>query len=161
MVHRVVESVTLAERFWAKVAVGAPDECWLWMGALKSAAEGRDYGAIKVDGRAVRAHRVAFLIHYGTDPGERLVRHSCDTPRCCNPAHLLLGTQSDNMRDAAARGRIVTSRGESSPFARLTDEAVREIRDSTATISALSRRYGVSRPVITKIRAREAWSHVV
>ena len=32
--------------------------------------------------------------------------HACDVKRCCNPAHLRLGTAADNARDAYAKGRI-------------------------------------------------------
>ena len=33
------------------------------------------------------------------------MRHSCDNPRCCNPNHLSVGTQRDNILDMVKRGR--------------------------------------------------------
>ena len=38
-------------------------------------------------------------------PPGMVIMHSCDNPACCNPEHLVLGTQSDNIRDCVAKGR--------------------------------------------------------
>jgi len=51
-------------------------------------------------------HRIVWSIHNGPIPEGLVVRHSCDVPRCIEPAHLLIGTQLDNMRDKRERGRI-------------------------------------------------------
>jgi hypothetical protein len=79
-------------------------ECLLWTGATA-----RGYGIISLAGRMVKTHRLAYeLAHGPIPPGEgphgTVVMHSCDRPLCCNPAHLSLGTQRDNMLDAAAKG---------------------------------------------------------
>jgi hypothetical protein len=56
----------------------------------------------------------------GPIPDGLQVRHTCDNPPCCNPAHLLLGTQADNCRDMVVRRR--------SGVEKLTPDNVREIR---------------------------------
>lgn len=93
-----------AARFLAKAPSGAPDECWEWTGEVNS----RGYGRFTTWSGDVRtrhlAHRVAAHLA-GLDVAG-LVRHRCDNPPCCNPGHLLPGTQSDNMRDAVERERI-------------------------------------------------------
>lgn len=89
------------EDLWKYVAVGAPDECWPWTAATRR----RGYGIFTVNRRNFVAHRLAFQVATGIDPGELLVCHTCDNPPCCNPAHLFLGTNSDNMRDMVAKGR--------------------------------------------------------
>lgn len=91
---------SLEARFWAKVQKGGTDECWLWTGT-----RGHGYGRIRTVGkRFARAHRIAYALTHG-DPGPLLVCHKCDTPLCCNPAHLFLGTNLDNSLDRNAKHR--------------------------------------------------------
>lgn len=95
-------------RFWSKVYV-CGDGCWLWTKEVNNQGYGRF--EIRRDGCRVRvlAHRLAYRLATGLDPGRNVVRHRCDNPLCCNPADLHAGTQVDNMRDAVARGRVNTS----------------------------------------------------
>lgn len=94
-------SLTIERRavFHAMVAApSGPYGCMEWTGATNTWG----YGLFKVRtpvGRVNRlAHRIAFHIAKG-DPSPFFVRHACDNPRCCNPAHLSLGTQQDNEND--------------------------------------------------------------
>jgi hypothetical protein len=50
-------------------------------------------------------HRMVAEDMYGDIEG-KVVMHSCDNPPCVNPNHLIVGTQSENMLDAAVKGRI-------------------------------------------------------
>lgn len=88
------------ERFAARAAPGDPDRCWHWRGGTN----GDGYGVLRLGRRVVYAHRVAYALAFGS-PGRRVVRHTCDNPRCVNPAHLLAGTQGDNVADMISRGR--------------------------------------------------------
>ena len=91
-------------RFWAKVQ--KTDSCWLW-----TAAKNRfGYGRFMLNGKVVRAHRVAWTLAYGQIPEGAgfhgtCVLHLCDNPMCVNPSHLVLGTQGENCRDMASKGR--------------------------------------------------------
>jgi hypothetical protein len=91
------------ERFWAKVdktpGHGPNGDCWLWM-----ASDRADYGSFWLGGRTIRAHRLAFRLGGGKHKRGLIVMHACDVKGCCNPAHLRLGTQSENIRDAYAKG---------------------------------------------------------
>ena len=94
----------IAERLAAKVRRGGPDDCWPWEGRTVGAG----YGTIGIGRRgegSMLAHRLAWVLERGPIPKGLNVLHSCDNPPCCNPAHLFLGTQGDNMRDMAAKGR--------------------------------------------------------
>jgi HNH endonuclease len=93
----------LEERFWPKVRVGKPDECWEWDGARFSPT---GYGAFQFGvKKTVRAHRIAFQLAGGLLPPGMLVLHHCDNPPCCNPAHLYAGNHSQNNQDCVRRGR--------------------------------------------------------
>lgn len=87
---------SLDERFWSKVDRRGPEECWPW----KYGKDASGYGMIRVDGRTLKAHRFV-----AGNPVGGVVRHTCDNPPCCNPAHLLIGTQQENVRDRDVRGR--------------------------------------------------------
>lgn len=93
----------LCARFWAKVDRKSASECWPWLASFRG-----DYGYIRITGKGEQAHRIAWALANGRSiPAGLLIRHSCDNPACCNPQHLLLGTQAQNVLDAIERGRHV------------------------------------------------------
>lgn len=95
----------LADRFWEKVH--KTESCWLWTASVK---DGFPYGQIGHPGTRTprRAHRVSWELHNGPIPAGLFVLHKCDNPRCVRPDHLFLGTQSDNLKDAYSKGRMVS-----------------------------------------------------
>lgn len=92
----------LDQAFFARLRKVKASACWLWRGHCNSDG----YGQYKVRGMGtLLAHRVAFELATGKSADGLVVRHSCDTPRCCRPEHLLLGTHAENVADRVARGR--------------------------------------------------------
>lgn len=93
--------LTTAERFWAKVRKS--EGCWEWIGCKNK----KGYGQFGLLRRAHAAHRVAWELAYGKIPKGLHVCHHCDNPGCVRPDHLFLGTNLDNHKDSAAKGRCV------------------------------------------------------
>ena len=106
------------KRFWPKVDVRSPDECWEWQGNISAG-----YGRLKINGENVGAHRISWEIHNGSIPHGMYILHKCDNRRCVNPNHLYLGTQSDNISDREYRGP--TTHGRPS---RLGPEGIKKLR---------------------------------
>lgn len=152
----VADRGTLPERLWAKIVRGEPDACWGWTGA--TLREGR--GKIAVDGRARPAARVLVALRDGLDLDDPTwhARHTCDTPTCHNPAHLVQGTPRQNAGDMVQRGRS-TAR-ERHPMARLSEQQVAAIRAERAAGTPrreVAERYGVHPEHVTRVTSGRSW----
>jgi hypothetical protein len=146
-------SPTDARRFQAKVKGGPPEACWEW-----TAYTDRDgYGRFSLNGKKVRAHRVAVRLD-GRDPTGQVVRHTCDNPACVNPNHLQCGTPEDNARDMVKRGR--QPRGERNGQSKLSRDEVLTIRESSKPSGLLAGLYDVAASTIRTIRTGASWSHL-
>lgn len=107
--------VDLEQAFWSKVwrcAHQWPCKicCWPW-------GRQRVPGAFPQLPPWVKGNpsRFAMMLDHGALllPASRLsfvVCHRCDYHRCCNPAHLWIGTQGDNIRDARDKGFLLVQR---------------------------------------------------
>jgi len=151
---------TLADRLWSRTTE-TPTGCWEFTGYRNVARGG--YGRIHDDaaGRVIGAHVAAWIVTQGAIPAGMIVRHRCDNPPCCNPAHLELGSYADNTGDKIARGR--QARGEGNGIAKLTEADVRNIRARTATTEVrrrIAEDYGVDPSLITQIAKRHIWKVV-
>jgi hypothetical protein len=140
-------------RFMARTDPGN-DGCWWWTG--KPGTHG--YGLFGGDGYNGTAPVWSYRHFNGPIPEGQIVRHTCDNRLCVNPEHLILGTRKDNAQDAVVRGRV--ARGERSGLAVLTDEVVRQIRESVGSSRAVAQRFGVSKSTINRVRCGSHWSHV-
>lgn len=76
--------------------------CWLWQGTKHR----QGYGLISYNRKPSLLHRVSWIVYIGELPKGMKICHSCDVPSCCNPSHLFLGTQKDNINDANKKGRL-------------------------------------------------------
>jgi hypothetical protein len=137
--------------------------CMEWQGAITKRT---GYGKVKSNGKAIDTHRAAWIALNGPIPNGLHVCHTCDNRSCINGTHLFLGTHSENMLDAARKGRLPMNapRGSANSSAKLTEAQVLEIhflaRSGEFTQKAIADRYGVSRRTVGQIRDGESWRHI-
>lgn len=114
--------VSVDVRLWQRVK-RMPSGCWEWQGYRRETG----YGQIGVGRVVVPTHRIAWEFSNQAElPDGLIVRHTCDNPPCCNPAHLLAGTHADNSNDKVARQR--QAKGLALPQTKLTDAEVENLR---------------------------------
>lgn len=155
---------TEIRRFWAKVKQGGPDECWPWTATVNN----KGYGQFGLRYRLHGPHRISWMLEKGKDPGRLFVCHKCDNPPCCNPRHLFLGTQFDNMKDMIAKGRADHSKnvaGSRVCTAKLDEDRVREIwrlhLHEGLGERKLGAQFGVTPPNIHAILSGKTWKSCI
>lgn len=148
-------------RFYDKLLKDSETSCLNWTRATNKWG----YGIVGVNGRSQLAHRVAWALKHGPIPDGMLVCHTCDNRKCCNPDHLWLGTNSENVADMKAKKRARAPRGETHKRSKLSDEAVREIRRTylrkQVSQQALADKYGVSQVLVGMVVRGKIWTHVI
>ncbi len=161
----------LEDRLWPRVdKSGGENVCWNWFGQV----DGGGYGSLLIGGRngkMKKAHRLAYELTCGEIPQGLHVCHKCDNTRCCNPAHLFLGTHKQNMEDKVKKGRQPRGKevsqkisGELHGMHKLSVEQVRYVRERFAqgdiTKVQLAKELNVSDGTIRLIVRREIWKDV-
>jgi hypothetical protein len=124
-------------------------ECWVW----QSKPHKSGYAAVVCEENY--AHRLSYRLHKGEIPSNKFVCHTCDNRMCVNPDHLWLGTQLENMIDAAKKDRMRT---------KLTIEEVHEIRELLFTEiysqAEIARCYNINPSNVSRINSNERRNHV-
>ena len=131
------------------------NSCWFWQGSI----DGMGYGRFFWDCKLYQASRMSYHLFNGNIGKYRIVRHTCDNPKCVNPKHLILGTQRDNMIDAVKRNRR-------KQVTKLNEEAVKVIKwmlkykNNYGLIIKLAKLHNVTPQTITDIKANKTWSWI-
>lgn len=131
--------------------------CWEWQGLLLA----NGYGQVMINYKKYLVHRLAkFLWHGFNLRSAKIICHTYDYRRCCNPDHLFIGTRRDNYYDSMSKGRNCF--GSRHGCALLDEDDVYLIRalpkDWPHTIIAPI--FNVSDITIGDIRRRKTWLHV-
>ncbi len=130
--------------------------CWLWLASTFH----NGYGQFQFEGRPQHASRVSYVLYKDEIPNGLFVCHTCDNPLCVNPEHLFLGTHKDNMQDKIKKGRHVSSIGENNGKSKLTENDVRDIRQSKESAKILAEKYSINSDYVYLIKNRKRWKHV-
>ncbi len=144
---------SIEEKFWEKVSITDPDECWEWM-----AFRDKDgYGQMRFAGKRPHASRIAYILTHGEISDYLCVCHHCD-----NPAHLFLGSPKDNTHDMFNKGR--GRKGEQVNTAKLKAGEVYLIRSilKSKVVSQrfIAKMFKVTEATISDIKYRKSWRHV-
>lgn len=158
----------LSERFWQYIDVGDWDACWEWTGSRHKQGYGQ-FVLYEPSKRNVLAHRMAWE-QFWRRPLRQWALHQCNNPPCCNPLHIYDGTPAQNTADSVAAGTYSLlpggkAVGEAAGNAKLTDQAVRDIRrryaEGGVSQQQLADEYGVNQTKISDVVRRRTWRHVV
>lgn len=149
-----VRKDSIWERFWSKVDIAGEDDCWPW-----KASKRNGYGQFTLgkDENRIPAHRMSYLLSVGDVLDGLLVCHKCDNRPCCNPSHLFVGTDLDNVRDMISKGRRRRRN-------KLSQDDIPEIFKMGSLGIAhwkIAGHFKVSRTAITRILLRQLWRGVV
>lgn len=142
-----------------KFVIKNKDQCWKWKGSWSGG-----YPQLNVNKKNIKAHRASYLINVNEIPNRMLVLHKCDNRECCNPDHLFIGTQKDNMRDMINKGRSNNVRGEECSFSKLKINDVLKIKlmiKNGILLSNICKIYNVSHTLIRKIKNNKVWKHII
>ena len=135
--------------------------CWEYNGCCHIH---NGYGTLRVNGKQYKAHRLMWEITNGPIPNDLRVLHTCDNPPCCNPEHLFLGTQQDNVADMIAKGRSNYSmQGNKNGRSVVQVEdipIIRKLCDDGFKHTEIAELYGVQSSAISKIATGKTWSHI-
>ena len=140
--------------------------CWIWMMALNRPG---GHGVIG-DGngrptRLVKAHRLAWMLYKGEIPEGFNINHACDVGCCCNPEHLYVGTQLENLEDSRRSGKLGTGRNsgrKNGSNCRLEEEQVMYLRSlkERADVIAYCNEIGITLQHASFIRSGKRWKHL-
>jgi len=136
---------------------GLPDECHIWIGSKEKWGHGLFQLDLCKKLGILKAHRLAMYFFKNEEymkKEEQNVLHSCDEPSCCNPNHLRMGTDAENVEDMDSRGRRTILKGSSNGFAKFDDDQInqiKELRKSGQTYPQIAERFSCSRRTIERI----------
>lgn len=156
------KSHTLAEKIAART-IPRPSGCW----EVQGFANAKGYVQILPTPReraafpSRRAHVIAWQLAHGSQPVPTgmEVMHSCDNPRCVNPAHLSLGSRRDNHLDSVRKGRKNAFGHQKLDASQVV--VIRLLASRGYLQREIASLYRVSRNHVSAIVHRKVWAHLL
>lgn len=136
----------IKDRFFKKIKF--TNGCWEWQGDRFV----QGYGAVTINKKKVKAHRISFLIFNGKFPKYLCVLHKCDNRKCVNPKHLFLGTRKDNNHDRSQKNR--SGKGMRHPHCKTTDGDVKKIKrlyNDGVGQNKIAKKFNISQTLVSLI----------
>lgn len=131
--------------------------CFNWLGSKNL----KGYGTLSFNGKNVKAYRMSYAVFRREIPVGLSVCHHCDNRACINPSHLFLGTQKDNMADAARKHRM--SHGGRHSRIGLTEQRVLDMiaaYKSGMETTEVANKFGVNSRVVRSILKGDRWKYL-
>lgn len=141
--------MSLMESLMKRIKINNVNGCW----EIKGYLDKDGYG--EVSGK--RAHRLSYELFVEEIPPNMSVCHKCDNPRCCNPEHLFVGTQKDNISDMIRKNRKPSRKGEKNTQNKLTEHQVLAIYNSNETQRSIASKYGIDQSTVSYIKIGKLW----
>jgi hypothetical protein len=91
-------SEDVRQRFWARIEILGPDDCWVWTGPRDPDRFGL---LVEPFEGLTEAHEAAWYFVNGPLARGLWALHYCENPPCCNPKHLFASTERGPRRDGA------------------------------------------------------------
>lgn len=145
--------------------------CWQWVKCKSTHGYGifKNLERVTKGKKNVLAHRASFIIFKGEIPKGKFICHSCDSPACCNPDHLWIGSCKENVRDALKKNRLYLQgltfrlpKGGKSPASKL-EPYLQEIRERICRkerIAEIAEFYNVTPQAIYSIKNGLTWKDI-
>mgnify|MGYP002397563630 CR=1 FL=1 len=132
--------------------------CFVWLRAKNNMG----YGVFRRGGKNFYAHRYAWELQNGPIQPGLVICHRCDNPSCCNPNHMFVGSQAENLADMVRKGR--SAKGAQHSQAKIAAHQVIAIRGlyaaGGATHADIAKQFGISREAVGLIVRRQRWAHL-
>lgn len=132
--------------------------CWICTSHAKAKHRG-GYPVIRRFDKHTRMSRYVLFLKTGEVKEDCVAMHLCDNPGCINPEHLKFGTSKENSQDMSRKRRNKT--GEDTCMAKLKNDDVIYIFESTESCLKLADRFNVSKKTILNIRHVRTWRNLL
>ena len=102
--HGSYYKLSIKDRLIKNRKIDLITNCWLWI----KAKDKNGYGAITIDKKVYRVHRIAYKEYIGPIKNHILHKLICLNKNCFNPDHLYDGTQEENNQDTLNSGHHIS-----------------------------------------------------